>query len=511
MAAAAYRAGCELIDERTGQVHDYTRKGGVVETCILAPDGGSAERNALWNAAEDAEKRKDARTAREWIIALPSELDAADRSDLARSFGAALAERYGVAVDVAVHLPDREGDNRNHHAHVLTTTRQVSRDDAGRLVFGDKASIELSDKARRAAGLGPGADEVRDVRELWERLANQRLERAGRAERIDARSLKAQGIDREATTHLGPTATDMERRGAASDRGDGNRQALANNAERARLSAQIIDLRAERERREQAAKEAAAKAERERIARMTSKELAAEIERIRPRPVADLAREDGDVRRAKADADRLAGMVDGIDRSAAALDKRERDHAEKGFFGKLASFTEPGRIMREREELQAQRDALMPKWEAATHDHRQATYAATGRIELEQMPTRSRMAELDALRIERAKQEQRDKLQAEARARAEKAAQKVPDTFAALAKARATDPRYGDGKKRWDATPDSLKKLVDVYNRATPAQQAATLEAMRDNPKHNQAIGLLLNERKQVREAQQDRGMGYGR
>jgi hypothetical protein len=121
------------------------------------------------------------------------------------------------------------------------------------------------------------------------------------------------------------------------------------------------------------------------------------------------------------------------------------------------------------------------------------------------------MAELDALRIERAKQEQRDKLQAEARARAEKAAQKVPDTFAALAKARATDPRYGDGKKRWDATPDSLKKLVDVYNRATPAQQAATLQAMRDNPKHNQAIGLLLNERKQAREAQQDRGMGYGR
>jgi len=248
-AAAAYRAGVELVDERTGLVHDYTRRGGVVATEILIPGGGSAERNALWNAAETAEKRKDARTAREWVIALPAELDAAQRAALAREFAAALVERYGVAVDLAIHRPDQEGDNRNHHAHVLTTTRQVSRDPSGALVLGDKASIELSDTKRRALGLGAAADEIGAVRELWEQLANAALERAGSAERIDSRSLAAQGIDREATQHLGPVATEMERRGAPTDRGDGNRQAAANNARRAELSAEIIDLQAERERR----------------------------------------------------------------------------------------------------------------------------------------------------------------------------------------------------------------------------------------------------------------------
>ncbi|WP_258041208.1 MobA/MobL family protein, partial [Pseudomonas syringae] len=134
VAAAAYRSGTELVDMRTGLVHDYTRRGGVVSTEIMLTDGTSAERTALWNAAESAEKRKDGRTGREWIIALPAELDDSARQELASAFGIELATRYGVAVDLAIHLPDREGDNRNHHAHVMTTTRQVSRDAAGLLV-----------------------------------------------------------------------------------------------------------------------------------------------------------------------------------------------------------------------------------------------------------------------------------------------------------------------------------------------------------------------------------------
>ena len=238
-----------MVDERTGLIHDYTRKGGVVSAEIIAPDGGSADRSTLWNAAESAENRKDSRTAREWIVALPAELDAGQRRELAVSFGAQLASRYGVAVDVAIHEPDREGDNRNHHAHILTTTRRVSRGAAGELVMGDKASIELADKKRRELGLGPAADEVKAIRQLWEQTANRALERAGSGERIDARSLKDQGLDREATTHLGPVASEMERRGRISDRGDGNRQVAANNEQRQGLSAQIIDLKTERERR----------------------------------------------------------------------------------------------------------------------------------------------------------------------------------------------------------------------------------------------------------------------
>ena len=250
VAAAAYRAGVDLVDARTGLVHDYTRKGGVELTEILTPDGLGVERNALWDAAELAEKRKDARTAREWIVALPSELDAGQRCDLARDFAQALVERYGVAADLAIHAPDREGDHRNHHAHLLTTTRQFSRAPDGGLVLGAKAHIELSDKARRERSLGAAADEVKAVRELWEHTANAALERAGVEARIDARSLQAQGVDREATQHLGPVASEMERRGKESDRGDGNREVSVNNEERARLSAEIIDLQAERERRE---------------------------------------------------------------------------------------------------------------------------------------------------------------------------------------------------------------------------------------------------------------------
>ncbi|POP93413.1 conjugal transfer protein TraA [Pseudomonas syringae pv. avii] len=252
VAAAAYRSGTELVDMRTGLVHDYTRRGGVVSTEIMLPDGTSAERNALWNAAESAEKRKDGRTGREWIIALPAELDDGARQELASAFGIELATRYGVAVDLAIHLPDREGDNRNHHAHVMTTTRQVSRDAAGLLVMGEKSTIELSDTKRRGMGLGSGADEVVAIRQLWERMANRALENAGSDARIDSRSLKAQGLDREATTHLGPVASDMERRNKASNRGDGNRQVAANNALREQLSAQILDLNAFRAAREAA-------------------------------------------------------------------------------------------------------------------------------------------------------------------------------------------------------------------------------------------------------------------
>lgn len=133
VAAAAYRAGQELTDERQGLTHDYTRKQGVEDAFIVAPDGAdwAQDRNALWNAAEAAEKRKDAKTGREYELALPAELDAGARKELARDFARELVERYGVVADVAIHEPGRAGDNRNHHAHILTTTRTAGADGLG--------------------------------------------------------------------------------------------------------------------------------------------------------------------------------------------------------------------------------------------------------------------------------------------------------------------------------------------------------------------------------------------
>ncbi|MGF1278086.1 MobQ family relaxase [Acetobacter pasteurianus] len=250
VAAAAYRSGASLVDDRTGNVHDYTRRRGVVTTGIITPDGQGCERNALWNGAEAAEKRKDARTAREWVLALPVELTDAQRLELTERFSRSLAERFGVAVDFAIHRPGKEGDQRNHHAHVLTTTRQISRDASGALVFGDKAQPEQSDAQLRKQGIEKGAVLVEEVRALWETQANAALEAAGEAARIDRRSLKARGIDRTPTVHLGPSVTALERRGRRTEGGNLNRAIEQDNERKAALTAEIIDLQAERERRQ---------------------------------------------------------------------------------------------------------------------------------------------------------------------------------------------------------------------------------------------------------------------
>ncbi|WP_424930540.1 MobA/MobL family protein [Amaricoccus tamworthensis] len=91
--AAAYRAADRIECQREGRVHDYTRKQGIEETFILAPEGAPdwvLDRSALWNAAEAAETRRNSVTAREWELALPSEISAEARSDITREFAQAL-------------------------------------------------------------------------------------------------------------------------------------------------------------------------------------------------------------------------------------------------------------------------------------------------------------------------------------------------------------------------------------------------------------------------------------
>lgn len=243
MAAAAYRAGEKLRNERTGLVHDYTRRDGVESAAVLLPGGEvGVDRLSLWNAAEAAEKRKDARTAREIIIALPDELAAGDRQALAQGFAQSLADQYGVAVDCCLHTPSQAGDERNHHAHLLMTTRHIQVID-GRVQFGDKSRLELSDTRRASLGLDKAADDITRIRQAWAQQCNDFLTRAGHESRVDHRSLAAQGIDRAPTMHLGATATEMERAGKGSDRGDVNRQITSDNVQRAHLGAQILDFK----------------------------------------------------------------------------------------------------------------------------------------------------------------------------------------------------------------------------------------------------------------------------
>jgi len=244
-AAAAYRAAERIEDHTTGQVFDYTRKSGVEHAEIVLPTEAAKrdinwarDRQQLWNAAEVAEKRKDARVAREYEVALPQELTKAQRLKLTQQFSQEIANRYGCAVDFAIHKPHREGDERNFHAHILTTTRQVEATG-----LGAKTSIEWADTDRARQGLGPAKDEVTSIRERWAILTNERLQALGIESRVDHRTLEAQGEQRMPGQHLGPAATAIERRGEHSEVGWRVREEAT---ERLRLAAELGRIERER-------------------------------------------------------------------------------------------------------------------------------------------------------------------------------------------------------------------------------------------------------------------------
>src|SRR5277367_4827187 len=133
--AAAYRAGERIRDERTGRTYDHSDRQDVLHKEIVLPSRfadadveWARERASLWNTAENAETRKNARVAREYLVALPAELAHGQRLDLVRGFSQELADRYRFAVDFTIHAPrDFPGsDPRNFHAHLLATTREAT-------------------------------------------------------------------------------------------------------------------------------------------------------------------------------------------------------------------------------------------------------------------------------------------------------------------------------------------------------------------------------------------------
>jgi ATP-dependent exoDNAse (exonuclease V) alpha subunit len=216
--AAAYRSGERLRDERTGQLHDYRRRDDVSHAEILLPSALEAtapawirERASLWNAAEAAETRRNARVAREFEVALPVELSAFQRQELARTFARELADRYRVVVDLTLHDPRPAGDPRNFHAHLLATTRELT--PTG---LGPKAEMEWDGTRRHQHGLPSARAELIAVRQRWAALANESFRAAGLDMQIDHRSLAAQGIDREPMPHIPYAAVQMERRGMRS-------------------------------------------------------------------------------------------------------------------------------------------------------------------------------------------------------------------------------------------------------------------------------------------------------
>lgn len=178
------------MDERTGEVFSYSRKGGVLDTEILAPDDSPAwvhDRQELWSAVERAEKRKDSQLARELEIALPAELTHEQRRELIHSFVREQFVSRGMVADVAMHAPSRKGDQRNFHAHVMLSMREVQADGFG-------------PKVREWNKL----DQVEKWRAAWAEHTNAALASYGHEARVDHRSHAARGLETLPTQHEGP-------------------------------------------------------------------------------------------------------------------------------------------------------------------------------------------------------------------------------------------------------------------------------------------------------------------
>lgn len=234
VASACYRAGDKIYDERYGKTHDYSKRSGVMSADIILPKHlkdteVDVDRATLWNLAEQSENRKNSRVAREWLINLPHELSEAARHELALEFAQALADKFGVIADVAIHKPTareiaKGADPRNYHAHIMLTTRQAEIGNDGNLVFGKKVDCELSDTDRKKLGLCKAKDEVTELRQLYEELVNTKLIENGLAHKqVNCRSYKDQGLDIIPQVKVGAKSTQLERRGKTTLEGDTNR------------------------------------------------------------------------------------------------------------------------------------------------------------------------------------------------------------------------------------------------------------------------------------------------
>jgi ATP-dependent exoDNAse (exonuclease V) alpha subunit len=250
-----------------------------------APDW-SANRAALWNAAEQSETRKNSTVAREFEIALPSELSPEERKRFAVDFAKEIVARHRCAADVAIHAPGKGGDNRNHHAHILCSTRRLT-------------PKGFTEKTRELDERKSG--EVDRWRERFAELQNERFQENGIDAQVDHRSLKAQGIDREPAEHLGVAATGYERRtGQASDKRLAFEREAAERLARAKeigeiereakeLESSIIDLsgslsaaKAERDRQKQ--NDAQAQTEKQQVGLIPTKRLIEPVLRQEVRP-----------------------------------------------------------------------------------------------------------------------------------------------------------------------------------------------------------------------------------
>ena len=226
VACSAYRSGEKLNCERYGKEQDYTKKQGVEFKNIYAPENAKKElldRQNLWNAVEQAERRKDATLAREFEIAFPHEFNAEQRQEMLNDLCQKIVERHNVVVDAAIHAPHTKGgsDERNYHAHIMFTSRHI-----------DRETGDFAKKKNREFNKEQAQETVKEWRKDFADITNTYLEKYGFDERIDHRSHADRGLDFEPTLHEGEKVTELRRQGIDTEISLANDAIRERNAER---------------------------------------------------------------------------------------------------------------------------------------------------------------------------------------------------------------------------------------------------------------------------------------
>lgn len=519
---------------REGQYANRLERGERLEATEAGNMPAWAQSNplAFWQAA-DAYERKNGTTYREMEIALPRELSAAQRIELVREFvRQEIGDRH--AYQWALHVPTAADGGEQPHFHLMFSERQVDGIDRDPEQYFKRYNAKAPEKGGARKGYGPSAGqtltkaeraaELKELRGRWEAMCNAHLERAGVEQRIDMRSHAERGTGLEPERKQLPSqwrgqgrANVIEFRQARAELAEA-RQGLARAVPDAR--AEVIHLEAERQRREQAQREARERAERERaqqerqrLERMSSRELAAEIARLRPPPVRDLVERDPAV--IEADQERRA--LEERHWQAQTKESQAKHEAEQwrqahplrakahdaGVF-RSAYLDERGKT-----EAEARQEwlAVAPRIEDAALRGRQARSDAEVRITVEQTPIRAKVAELEAMQKEKARQEREAEAKRLAQKRIEAEREAVPKDFKLMAQKREMKASgWSDRGEQWKAAPEPLRKLIEGYNATPKAQREAVLEQMMKNPKTREHVRELLAEQRQQYRAN-DRGM----
>lgn len=492
----------------------------------------------FWQAA-DAHERSNGTTYREMEIALLRELDAGERIALVQAF---VAQEIGSrhAYQWAIHTPVAIDGKEQPHVHLMFSERQADGIERDPEQYFRRYNAKSPEKGGARKGYGPHAGQtlsrqeraadLKELRSRWQEMANRHLEQLGHSTRIDMRSHAERGTGLEPEKKQLPS----QWRGAGKENVIEFRQARAELLQAHEhmqqavpdAKAEIISLEAERERRAAAQRQAeqrqreqeraewmeARRVAREliderRINRMTSSELRAEIERMRPpevKTVVDSHPEVVAAREAHAALSQEMKQAEGVMKAA-----KEKIEAWREAHPLRAKMHDLGLVsskflMQQEEKRQAawtRSHELFPKFRDAKFRAEYTEVDIEGRTQLAQLPVRERMAELEQKYAQKVVQERAERRQ-------EHAIDQVERAFKGMAARRqARAHGWGDEGAHWKGISETLRKSIETYNRMPAEAKTEALKKLREDMKRDrQGLEQFIKERSATRGGGRSRG-----